>query len=101
MKRLRCLVSLLAALTLALTGVISADDGQINNKNMSQTIKVPDFDDETVDTQLPEAEWKSFGDERSQILSWCRSEPVVIGLTVVGGVHLDEGQLGAALDRML
>jgi hypothetical protein len=56
MKRLRCLASLLAALTLALTGIVGADDGQINNKSMSQTIKVPDFDDEIVDNTLSEAE---------------------------------------------
>jgi hypothetical protein len=54
-----------------------------------------------VITQLPEAEWAAHQDERAQILAWCRSEPVVIGLTVVGGVHLDDGQLSDALDRML
>lgn len=51
--------------------------------------------------QLPEAEWAVVEDEREQILAWCRSEPVVIGLTVVGGVHLDDDQLSHALDRML
>ncbi|NNK98205.1 MAG: hypothetical protein HKO88_04085, partial [Xanthomonadales bacterium] len=56
MKRLRCLASLLAALTLALTGIVSADDGQINNKSMSQTIKVPVFDDDLVNDKLSEAE---------------------------------------------
>ena len=56
---------------------------------------------EVVISQLPEPEWAGVDDERRQILSWCRSEPVVIGLTVVGGVHLEEGQLAAALDLML
>lgn len=54
-----------------------------------------------VISQLPETEWEGFQDQRQQILAWCRSEPVVIGLTVVGGVHLDDGQLGEALDHML
>lgn len=56
---------------------------------------------EVVIGQLPEPEWEAIPDQRSQVLAWCRSEPVVIGLTVVGGTHLEEGQLGAALDQML
>jgi hypothetical protein len=51
--------------------------------------------------QLPEAEWTTMEDQRQQILAWSRTEAVVIGLTVVGGVHLDDGQLSAALDLML
>lgn len=51
--------------------------------------------------QLPEPEWEGHEDARSQILGWARTEPVIIGLTVVGGIHLDDGQLGAALDQML
>lgn len=51
--------------------------------------------------QLPEPEWEGFDDQRSQILAWCRTEPVIIGLTVVGGVHLEAGQLSEALDLML
>ncbi len=51
--------------------------------------------------RLPEPEWAPIPDERSQILAWCRTEPVVVGLTVVGGVHLEEGQLSAALDQIL
>jgi hypothetical protein len=54
-----------------------------------------------VTGQLPEPEWEGFDDQRSQILAWCRTEPVIIGLTVIGGVHLDEGQLSEALDLML
>lgn len=56
---------------------------------------------DVVISQLPEPEWRGYDDERSQVLAWCRTEPVVIGLTVVGGVHLSDGQLGAALDLML
>lgn len=56
---------------------------------------------DVVVSQLSEPEWAPIEDQRQQILAWCRSEPVVIGLTVVGGVHLDEGQLSDALDQML
>lgn len=56
---------------------------------------------EVVTRQLPQVEWEGFEDERSQILGWSRTEPVIIGLTVVGGVHLEEGKLSAALDLML
>ncbi len=56
---------------------------------------------DVIISQLPEPEWEGFEDQRSQILGWTRTEPVVIGLTVVGGVHLDEGQLSDALDLML
>jgi hypothetical protein len=45
--------------------------------------------------------WEQVPDRRSQVLGWCRTEPVVIGLTLVGGVHLAEGRLGNALDVML
>lgn len=56
---------------------------------------------EVIVSQLPEPEWSGIEDQRSQILGWARTEPVVIGLTVVGGVHLSDGQLSAALDLML
>lgn len=52
-------------------------------------------------SQLPEVEWEGAPDQRSQILGWTRTEPVIIGLTVVGGVHLEEHQLSQALDLML
>ena len=45
--------------------------------------------------------WSEHEDERQQILAWCRTEPVVMGLTVVGGVHLPEGSLGDLLDLLL
>lgn len=56
---------------------------------------------EVITQQLPQLEWEGFEDERAQILGWTRTEPVIIGLTVVGGVHIEEGQLSAALDLML
>jgi hypothetical protein len=52
-------------------------------------------------SQLDEPAWTTRPDARAQILAWTRSEPVVIGLTLVGGVHLEPGQLGSALDLML
>lgn len=54
-----------------------------------------------VRDQLTSARWNEVPDRRGQVLAWTRSEPVVMGLTLVGGVHLDPGQLGDALDRML
>lgn len=56
---------------------------------------------EMVLQQLPHHSWNDRPDQRSQILSWCSSEPVVMGLTVVGGVHLAPGVLGEALDLLL
>lgn len=50
---------------------------------------------------LHSARWHDVPDRRQQVLSWTRTEPVVIGLTLVGGVHLEPGELGDALDRML
>ncbi len=54
-----------------------------------------------VEDQLSSARWREIPDRRGQVLAWTRSEPVVMGLTIVGGVHLAPGQLGDALDRML
>lgn len=56
---------------------------------------------ELVLEQLPHPSWQDLADERQQVLNWCRSEPVVMGLTVVGGVHLPPGVLGRALDLLL
>lgn len=56
---------------------------------------------EVITSQLPETEWQGADDQREQVLGWSRTEPVIIGLTIVGGVHLDEGQLSEALDLML
>ncbi len=45
--------------------------------------------------------WAGKEDEARQVLGWARTEPVVYGLTLVGGVHLDDDVLGAVLDRLL
>lgn len=50
---------------------------------------------------LDSSAWDQQPDRRGQVLGWLASEPVILGLTLVGGVHLDDGQLGAALDVML
>ncbi len=55
----------------------------------------------TVIERLTAKGWATRPDERLQILAWTRTEPVIVGLTLIGGVHLDEGQLGQALDLML
>ena len=52
------------------------------------------------------ADWDAPGfaelpDEQQQCRSWAASEPVVFGLTLVGGVHLDDGDLGEVLDRLV
>lgn len=50
---------------------------------------------------LSSQRWAEVPDRRGQVLAWTRSEPVLMGLTLVGGVHLEHGELGEALDRML
>ncbi|MEM9564925.1 MAG: hypothetical protein AAGA93_20045 [Actinomycetota bacterium] len=45
--------------------------------------------------------WVGKEDEARQVLAWARTEPVVTGLTLVGGVHLGDGVLGDVLDRLL
>jgi hypothetical protein len=45
--------------------------------------------------------WAGQADARQQLESWAGTEPVVMGLTIVGGVHLDDGDLGDLLDRLL
>lgn len=50
---------------------------------------------------LSGAAWSGKEDEARQVLGWARTEPVVNGLTLVGGVHLDDGVLGDVLDRLL
>ncbi len=50
---------------------------------------------------LPGPGWREHQAARLEILGWCRSEPVVMGLAVVGGVHLAPGELGLLLDELL
>ena len=45
--------------------------------------------------------WNGHADELGQLEAWTRSEPVVMGLTVIGGVHLAPGLLGRVLDRIV
>ncbi len=45
--------------------------------------------------------WDAVPDKREQVLAWAASEPVVFGLTLVGGVHLAEGELSDVFDRLL
>ncbi len=50
---------------------------------------------------LNSAGWDRVPDTRTQVEGWTRSEPAVMGITLVGGVHLEPGCLGAVLDRVL
>ncbi len=45
--------------------------------------------------------WDEVPDKRQQVLGWAASEPVVFGLTLVGGMHLADGELSDVLDRLL
>ncbi len=45
--------------------------------------------------------WAGREDERSQVEGWTRTEAVILGITMVGGVHLDDGVLSRVLDRLL
>ena len=56
---------------------------------------------DAVIAQFPDEAWAGLPDERSQVLAWARGEPVILGLTLIGGVHLAEGKLGEALDQLL
>jgi len=45
--------------------------------------------------------WSSRRDEYKQVKAWCKSETVVNGFTMIGGVHLAKGQLAQILDRVI
>jgi hypothetical protein len=45
--------------------------------------------------------WAGKENEARQVLGWARTEPVVNGLTLIGGVHLDDGVLSDVLDRLI
>lgn len=45
--------------------------------------------------------WDLVPDKREQVLAWAASEPVVFGLTLIGGVHLEDGELSDVLDRLV
>lgn len=56
---------------------------------------------EIILDRLADPGWNERPEIREEILSWCRTDPVVMGLTVVGGVHLPAGLLGSLLDELL
>lgn len=45
--------------------------------------------------------WDGHSDQASQVFGWARTETVINGLTLVGGVHLDPDVLGRVLDRLI
>ncbi len=45
--------------------------------------------------------WDGHDDQRRQVAAWTQTEPVVMGLTIVGGIHLDDGVLGRVLEVLL
>lgn len=45
--------------------------------------------------------WEGHDDRFRQVVAWTQSEPVVMGLTMVGGVHLGRERLGMVLDRIV
>lgn len=45
--------------------------------------------------------WIGYDDLYGQVEAWTRSEPVVMGLTLVGGVHVGRRRLGSVLDRIV
>lgn len=45
--------------------------------------------------------WADRPDARSQILGWTRTEPVVMGVALVGGTHLEHDRFSAVLDVLI
>lgn len=45
--------------------------------------------------------WEGHEDARGRVAAWLRTEPVVVGVTVVGGIHLDDGVLSEVLEVIL
>lgn len=45
--------------------------------------------------------WDTAADERGQVEGWAASEATVMGIALVGGIHLEEGQLSEVLDRLV
>lgn len=45
--------------------------------------------------------WAGLEDLSGQVVAWARSEPVIVGLTLIGGSHLDRDLLSDALDRLI
>jgi hypothetical protein len=51
--------------------------------------------------RLVDPAWAGYEDLATQVAAWARSEAVVLGLTLVGGTHLDDDLLSQALDRLI
>ncbi len=45
--------------------------------------------------------WQGYDDQYGQVVAWTQSEPVVMGVTLVGGIHLGPERLRAVLDRIV
>lgn len=45
--------------------------------------------------------WQAAVDERGQVKAWTESEACVLGIALVGGIHLPEGQLSDVLDHLV
>ena len=45
--------------------------------------------------------WVGRADRADQVVGWARTEPVVNGLILIGGTHLDGDRLSAALDLLI
>ncbi len=45
--------------------------------------------------------WTGKTDQAGQVLAWARTETVVNGLTLIGGVHLDDDVLSDVLDALI
>ncbi len=50
---------------------------------------------------LRSSSWSDQPDAAGQVSAWTRSEPVVFGLALVGGTHLDDGELSSVLDLLV
>lgn len=56
---------------------------------------------EAVIDGLSGSAWVGLDDERTQVLTWARSETVVNGLALIGATHLDDGTFHALMDRLI
>lgn len=56
---------------------------------------------ELLEGRLQSPVWTGFEDERGQVIGWARTEAVIYGITLVGGVHLGPERLSSVLDLLL
>ncbi|MEM7273110.1 MAG: hypothetical protein AAF547_08535 [Actinomycetota bacterium] len=45
--------------------------------------------------------WRGKDDQAGQLFAWARTETVVHGLALIGGIHLEDGVLDRVLDRLI